>query len=136
MTHYIGMLEGANDVWSVWFPDIMGCVGAGPTPEDAVQDAMSALSVFAELTLADGERLPEPRNQLDLMKEPWVVEGIAKGDAFVRIPLIINNGRPTRANISLDAGLLNAIDEAAKLRGLTRSAFIAATMRDKIMADV
>jgi predicted RNase H-like HicB family nuclease len=136
MTHFIGVLEGGEDVWSVWFPDVIGCVGAGPTPEDAVQDAMSALSVIAELTLADGDALPKPRNQLQLLKEPWVAEAVAKGDAFVRIPLIVNSGRSVRANISLDNGLLEAIDDAARQRGLTRSAFIASTMRDKILAEV
>jgi metal-responsive CopG/Arc/MetJ family transcriptional regulator len=34
--------------------------------------------------------------------------------------------------LSLDAGLLDAIDEAAKAHGLTRSAFLASAAREKI----
>lgn len=39
-----------------------------------------------------------------------------------------------RANVSLDAALLEAIDTAAKQRGLSRSAFLASAAREKIMA--
>jgi metal-responsive CopG/Arc/MetJ family transcriptional regulator len=48
------------------------------------------------------------------------------------IPLIVDSGRPVRANLSLDAGLLAAIDAEAARRGLTRSAFIAGAAREKI----
>ncbi len=46
-----------------------------------------------------------------------------------------DRGRPVRANLLLDAALLEAIDEAAKARGLTRSAFIASAAREKITAE-
>lgn len=55
------------------------------------------------------------------------------GDTAVTIPLLRDSGRPVRANRSLDAALLEAIDEAARTRGLTRSAFIVPAVRDKIM---
>ena len=38
------------------------------------------------------------------------------------VPLLREAGRPVKANLSPDAGLLAAIDEAAAARGLTRSA--------------
>jgi len=136
MSHYIGVLEGEGDVWSVWFPDILGCVGAGADPDAAVRDATSALSLVVEMMTADGEQPPQGRDQRELMQDAWVAEAVGKGDALVRIPVIVNSGRPTRANISLDAGLLHAIDSAAKARGLTRSTFIASTMRDKILESV
>jgi len=41
------------------------------------------------------------------------------------IPLVIDSGRPVKANISLDVGQLEAIDAEAARRGLTRSAFLA-----------
>jgi metal-responsive CopG/Arc/MetJ family transcriptional regulator len=37
-----------------------------------------------------------------------------------------------RANISLDAGTLEALDEAARAHGLSRSAFIATAAKEKI----
>ena len=48
------------------------------------------------------------------------------------MPLLLDSGRAVRANLSLDAGLLDAIDKAAKAHGLTRSAFLASVAREKI----
>jgi len=50
------------------------------------------------------------------------------------IPLLLDSGRSVRANVSFDAALLEAIDAAAKQRGLSRSAFLASAARGKIMA--
>jgi metal-responsive CopG/Arc/MetJ family transcriptional regulator len=51
------------------------------------------------------------------------------------VPLVLDAGRPARANLSLDAGLLAALDEAAAAKGLTRSAFVASAVREKIVDD-
>ena len=40
-------------------------------------------------------------------------------------------GRAVKANLSLDAGPLAAIDEAAEARGLTRSALLSSAARDR-----
>jgi hypothetical protein len=50
-------------------------------------------------------------------------------------PFVLDTGRPAKANLSLDAGLLAAIDEAAAARGLTRSAFLASAARQKIESE-
>ena len=51
------------------------------------------------------------------------------------VPLFLDSGRTVRANVSFDAALLEAIDAAAKARGLSRSAFLASAARDKILAE-
>jgi hypothetical protein len=56
------------------------------------------------------------------------------GEAVVLIPLIIEKHRSVRANISIDLGLLEALDEAAERHGLTRSGFIASAVLDKLQA--
>ena len=48
------------------------------------------------------------------------------------VPLLLDTGRPAKAELSVDAGLLEAIDEAAEAHGLTRSAFMASAAREKI----
>ena len=48
---------------------------------------------------------------------------------------MLDAGRPVKANLSLDAGLLDPIDEAAERRGLTRSAFLASAAREKIESE-
>ena len=123
MTKYLGLVDGERGVFGVCIPDFPGCHGGGATIEAAVEDATSALREFAADMTADGEAIPAPRafedikSEYDARGEPW---GIA-----VYLPLLLDKARPVRANISLDAGLLDAIDAAAKERGLTRSAFLA-----------
>ena len=51
------------------------------------------------------------------------------------MPLVLDAGRPFKANLSLDAGLLEAIDAAAERRGLTRSAFLASAAREKVGSE-
>ena len=43
-----------------------------------------------------------------------------------------DSGRQAKANISVDAGTLEAIDEEAAAHGITRSAFIASAALEKI----
>jgi hypothetical protein len=61
-------------------------------------------------------------------------ELIDRGAALAVVPLLLDAGRPAKANLSLDAGLLEAIDEAAAAHGLTHSAFIASAVREKIVS--
>jgi metal-responsive CopG/Arc/MetJ family transcriptional regulator len=48
------------------------------------------------------------------------------------VPLILNDTRVVSANISLERGVLKAIDEAAKRRKLTRSAFLAMAAKQEL----
>ena len=61
-----------------------------------------------------------------------IAAALAAGAVLGMVPLVLDTGRAVRANLSLDAGLLDAIDEAAKAHGLTRSAFLASAAREKI----
>ena len=62
--------------------------------------------------------------------------GVQKESAALAIvPLVLDAGRSAKANLSLDAGLLEAIDEAAAARGVSRSAFLASAAREKIESD-
>jgi len=70
-----------------------------------------------------------------LRDDPEVAAVLAAGGALAYVPLVLDAARPVKANLSLDAGLLNAIDEAAARRGLTRSAFLASAAREKIKSE-
>lgn len=130
MTHYVGILDGGDDVWGVRVPDLPGCHGGGASPEEAIADATSAVREWAEARLAKHVSLPQARTVADLLRSSEIDS--AAGESAVMIPLLIDSGRPVRANLSLDAGLLAAIDAEASRRGLTRSAFIASAAREKI----
>jgi len=131
MTHYVGVLDGGGGVWGVRIPDIPGCVGGGETPEAAIADAAEALRDVAAHRRDGGFALPQPSSMTEIMASGEIGEG----ESAVMVPLLIDSGRTVRANISLDAGLLEAIDAAAKERGLSRSAFLASAAREKIMTS-
>jgi HicB-like antitoxin of HicAB toxin-antitoxin system len=59
-------------------------------------------------------------------------QALAEGAVLAVVPLLFESGKSVRANISLDAGTLQAIDAEAAAHGLTRSAFIASAALEKI----
>lgn len=134
MARYVAMVDGKPGGFGLIFPDLPGCVAMGRTMDEVIQLGAEVLSEWAYDVMADGRRLPKPRTMEQLRKDPEVQGDLATGSVFVSVPLLLDSGRSTRANISLDAGLLNAIDETAHRQGVTRSAFIAAAAREKIKA--
>jgi predicted RNase H-like HicB family nuclease len=132
MAQYVGILDGAKDVWGVRIPDVPGCHGGGSTPEAAIADAISALREFAAHQKAKGIDLASPRTVQNVMRDKEAEFDPKAGEAIVMVPLILDQARPVKANISLDAGLLEAIDEEAERRGLTRSALLTSAALDKI----
>mgnify|MGYP001434289295 CR=1 FL=1 len=131
MAHYIGILDGEADVWGVRLPDLLGCHGGGESAEAALADTISALREVAAQFSAAGRELPKPRSVKAIVADTEA-EYDPTRESLVMVPLLLDRGRPVRANISLDAGLLDAIDAEAKRRGLTRSAFLASAAIDKI----
>jgi predicted RNase H-like HicB family nuclease len=130
MRNYVGILDGSNDVWGIRFPDLPGCYGGGGSADAAMTDAISALQEYAEHLTSVGGVLPAPRSVMEIITSKEMDPTL--GESAVIIPLLLDSGRTMRANITLDAGLLQAVDAEAKLRGLTRSAFLASAARDKI----
>ena len=129
MAHFIGILDGSGDTWGVRVPDVPGCHGGGATPEAAIDDAISALCELSEA--AGGTR---PRDAHAIMADPAAAYAPSAGESLVMLPFLAESGVPARANISLDERHLEAIDAAAKRRGVTRSAFLVSAAIDKIAA--
>ena len=130
MTHFVGILDGSGDVWGVRIPDLDGCVGGGATPEAAISDAAMALRDVMAHKSSSSAPLPRPSSLSEVLASSELLEG----ESAVMIPLLLDAGRTVRANLTLDAGLLESIDAEAKLRGVTHSAFVASAAREKIAA--
>ena len=133
MARYFAILDGKPGAFGVSFPDLPGCVAMGKDENEAYANALDALAEWVRDARLEGDA-PRPRPIEELRRDPDVIETLAEGGAFIAVPLVIESGRPVKANISLDAGLLDAIDSAAKEAGLTRSSFLASAARDKIRA--
>jgi predicted RNase H-like HicB family nuclease len=134
-TRYVVVVDGKPGAYGIWVPDMPGCTSMGDTMADALRNAQEALQLWAEDARARGQRIPKPRSMEAVRKDAEVAADLASGGALAIVPLVLESGRPVKANLSLDAGLLAAIDDAAAARGLTRSAFLASAARDKISAE-
>ena len=135
MARYVALIDGKQGEYGVVVPDLPGCTSGGRTIDHAYRKAIEAVRLWVEDAEASGEKLPRRRSLEALRKDPDVAAALAKGAAVVLVPVLRDSGRSVRANLSLDAGLLEAIDEAADAHGLTRSAFIASAAREKIEHD-
>lgn len=131
MAHYIALVDGKPGAYGVIFPDAPGCTAMGATHEEALRNAVLALSEWV-----GQDTPPVARSIDDLRVDEEVKEQLDDGSVFAIVPLIQEKGRPVKANLSIDAGLLEAIDDAAARVGLTRSAFLSSAAREKIIESV
>lgn len=128
MRYYIAVVHKDEDsAFGVHFPDLPGCFSAADTLDDVVPKAAEALALYAE-----DSALPDPRSLDALRRDKDVAAHLAEGAMLVAIPHIENDARVERANITMEAGLLRAVDAAAKARNLSRSAFLAQAARHEI----
>lgn len=124
MTSYTALIDGKAGAYGVTFPDLPGCTAMGATLEAAVVNATEVMRDWVDATIQKGGLIPEPRALEELLADPEVSPEIGAGALLRSVPLVRESGRPVKANLSIDAGILAAIDAEAKRRKLTRSAFI------------
>jgi predicted RNase H-like HicB family nuclease len=114
-----------DSAWGVQFPDLPGCFSAADELDDVLANACEAVGLYLE-----GEKVPKPSSIEDI--RALVADDLAEGAFLLAVPYLTSNSRPTRVNISLDRGMLDAIDMAAATRKLTRSAFLTEAARNEI----
>lgn len=114
-----------GSAYGVHFPDVPGCFSAADDLADVLPNAVEALKLWFE----DAEMV-EPRG-LEAIREE-ARDDIAEGAFLLAVPLIIPDTESVRVNLSMDRGTLNAIDTAARQRGVTRSAFLSEAARHEI----
>jgi predicted RNase H-like HicB family nuclease len=128
MTYYIGLVhKEEGSAFGIQFPDIPGCFSAADDMEFLVSNASEALSLWAE-----DANMPPPRTIEKIIADREIASELADGAFLISVPLTQNDTRLVTANISLERGMLKAIDTAAKHRKLTRSAFLTQAARNEI----
>lgn len=125
---YIAMLKPEAGRITVLFPDLPGCGTVGDTLDEALVLAAEALGGHVESLREIGGIIPEPRPLSGIRAEVDDVD-----ITLVAVPLIEDRGTAKRVNISMDPGLLDAIDRAARSRGMTRSAFLSSAARRELL---
>lgn len=86
----------------------------------ALTHAADALRDWIDITEEHSGKIPPPRPLEKLRRDPEVKAALAEGASLASVPLIRETGRPVKANLSIDSGVLEAIDAAAERRNLTR----------------
>ena len=114
-----------DSAWGVQFPDLPGCFSAADKLDDVLANASEAVSLYLE-----GEKSPQPSSIEAIRK--LAADDLAEGAFLLAVPYLSSYNRPQRINISIDQGMLDAIDAAASTRKLTRSAFLAEAARNEI----
>lgn len=126
MKYYYAIVhKDEGSAFGVTFPGIPGCYSAADEIGDVVPNACEALDLWFE-DMPDVAPL-----RLDQV-QALAAEELAHGAFIVAVPFIRNTGRLARVNLSLDTGMLDAIDRAASARSLTRSAFLTQAARNEI----
>ena len=128
MRYYVALVhKDPESAFGISFPDLPSVFSAADDDEAIVPNALEALRLLAE-----DEELPVPSSHADILARADVRQELKQGGFLIRVPLIEDDSRTVRANITMEAGTLAAIDVAAKERGLTRSAFLASCARKEI----
>lgn len=84
MSGYIALVHKDDGTsYGVSFPDVPGCISAGDTFEEAVENAAEALTGHFAAMRADGDAIPVPRSFADLKRDAGFIEDSA--DAIVTI---------------------------------------------------
>jgi predicted RNase H-like HicB family nuclease len=121
---YIALIDGGPGAYGVVFPDLPGCTAMADTLDQAMTSAADALRDWINTVEAAGNAVPAARSAEALRTDPEVSEALAEGASLAAILVVRSTGKPVRANLSLDEGIVSAIDAAARKRGVTRSAMV------------
>lgn len=121
-TYYPAVIDRSSSGFGVSFPDFPGCIANGATPNEAALNAEAALALHVEASAKDGDPLPLPSSLDD-------IEAVDGADDVARILVRVDTpAKVTRVLVSLDEGLLRAIDAVAS----NRSAWIADAARARL----
>ena len=122
--YYPAIIERGRRGYGVFFPDLPGCTSAGDTVTEAAINAEEALAGHLLVSDQYGDELAGP-SALDALEVDPDVEEVAR--ILVRGE---RRGKAVRINITLDEGLVAAIDRVAE----NRSGFLADAARAALAA--
>lgn len=128
MHHYTAIVhQEGNSAFGLSFPDFPGCFAAADDWNGITAAANEALDLWFE-DQPDVEATPLD----DIRQRADVASAITAGAALLVIPYIPADTAIQRVNVTMERGLLRAIDEVARARGMNRSSFLASAARREI----
>src|SRR5258707_398221 len=103
MAQYLALVDGRAGAYGGTIVHLPACTSAGSTTDDALHNVIAAMRLWAEDAITEGEELPPPRSAEALRADPEVAAALAAGAALAIVPLLLDTGRPAKANLSIDA---------------------------------
>jgi predicted RNase H-like HicB family nuclease len=118
--YFPAVIDRSASGFGVSFPDFPGCIANGVNPNEAALNAEAALALHVEAMAKDGDALPQPSSLSEI--------DAADGDVARILIRVDAPSKVTRILVSIDEGLLRAIDAVAS----NRSAWIADAARARL----
>ncbi|ATQ56191.1 type II toxin-antitoxin system HicB family antitoxin [Paracoccus yeei] len=117
-----------GSAYGLTFPDLPGAFAAADDWNGIPAAAAEALDLWFE-DMPD----VEPASLEEIRKREDVAAELADGAVLMPVPYIPADTAVQRVNITMERGLLRAIDETAKERGMNRSSFLASAARRELI---
>ena len=136
MWRFTALIDGEAGAYGVSFPDLPGCVAMGETVDDALFNAAEALREFDADVAGAGGVIANPRSAEALRADLEVADALRAGASLASVPLVRQSARSVKANLSLNAGVLAAIDAEAARLGVSRSALVETMARRALASTV
>ncbi len=123
---YLAVFEPAGEGYSVYFPDLPGCISCGDNFEDAQEQAADALGLHIYGMEMDGDTIPEPSKNPEI--DPETAEGFLVSPITVFPDMVANeiNNKRTKTNVTLPVWL----KEIAEKQGAPYSRIFEAALMD------
>jgi predicted RNase H-like HicB family nuclease len=126
MEPYIALIrKDAKSCFGIEFPDFPGCISAADNLKQALEQAREALALHIEGMVEDGEAIPAASSLEEILE----TEQGRSADATIIVPAPQPRQPSVRINVTIEKGLLDAVDRSANARGFTRSRFLADAAR-------
>ncbi len=123
MRYPLAIHKDENSCYGVTVPDIPGCYSAGETIDEAIENAIEAISGHLELLADDGIIAPEASKIEDHQGDPEL-EGATW--AFADLDVSAFLGKTEKATVTLPKLLIKKIDAAVQSGAAkSRSSFLA-----------
>lgn len=123
--------------WSIYFPDLPGCIAVGDTTTDAMENGRHALALHLEGMIAEGQAIPEvDATAPNAFAGAIDVARVADG---TQIATILSDradkGRAVKRNLTFNEHLVRRVERAAEARGLSLSAYLSEAASEKMTRD-
>ena len=128
---YPAIFEQAGDgAYSVFFPDVLGCVSGGDTLEEAIDMAKEALSIHLSGMINDNDFCPTINLEVARIEAAGCILMMIEPNGAIIDRR--TKDRAVRINITLPQFLLESVDSYAKMANINSSRLIAEALQQRL----